>query len=85
MSFMNEAFLPMSRWRSVARLSRCYAPDLRILIMSATLDMPQLSEILKAPIVESQGKQYPVEIIYAGGLRFDDVARSYGSYRGKSS
>jgi len=42
-------------------------PDLRILIMSATLDMPQLSEILKAPIVESKGRQYPVEVIYAGG------------------
>lgn len=41
-------------------------PDLRIMIMSATLDMPQLSSLLKAPVVESQGKQYPVEIIYTG-------------------
>ena len=40
--------------------------DLRIMIMSATLDMPQLTELLKAPVVESKGKQYPVEIIYAG-------------------
>lgn len=41
-------------------------PDLRILIMSATLDMPVLSQLLKCPTVESQGKQYPVEIIYQG-------------------
>lgn len=41
-------------------------PDLRILVMSATLDMPQLSSILKAPSVQSQGRQYPVEVIYTG-------------------
>jgi len=39
-------------------------PDLRILVMSATLDMPQLSSLLGADIVESKGKQYPVEIRY---------------------
>ncbi|HSJ66932.1 MAG TPA: ATP-dependent helicase HrpB [Anditalea sp.] len=39
-------------------------PDLRILVMSATLDMPQLSSLLEADIVESKGKQYPVEIKY---------------------
>ena len=41
-------------------------PDLRILVMSATLDMPELSKMLKAPILESLGRQYPVEINYAG-------------------
>lgn len=41
-------------------------PDLRIMVMSATLDMPQLTQILKAPVAQSQGKQYPVEIIYSG-------------------
>ncbi len=41
-------------------------PDLRIMIMSATLDMPQLTALLKAPVAESKGKQYPVEIIYTG-------------------
>ena len=39
-------------------------PDLRILIMSATLNMPQLSALLNAPVVVSEGKQYPVEVIY---------------------
>ena len=41
-------------------------PDLRITIMSATLDMPQLTSLLKAPVAESKGKQYPVEVIYTG-------------------
>ena len=40
--------------------------DLRILIMSATLDGEQLSSLLKAPIVTSQGKQFPVTIKYLG-------------------
>ena len=41
-------------------------PDLRIMIMSATLNMPQLRALLKAPVAVSEGKQYPVEIIYNG-------------------
>ncbi|MBO9702909.1 MAG: ATP-dependent helicase HrpB [Sporocytophaga sp.] len=41
-------------------------PDLRIMVMSATLDMPQLTQVLKAPVAQSQGKQYPVEIKYTG-------------------
>lgn len=41
-------------------------PDLKILVMSATLNMPQLIQSLKAPVVESEGRQYPVEIIHVG-------------------
>lgn len=41
-------------------------PDLRIMIMSATLNMSPLSQILNAPVVESKGSLYPVEIIYTG-------------------
>ncbi len=41
-------------------------PDLRIMIMSATLDMPQLTSLLKAPAVVSKGRQYPVEVKYVG-------------------
>ena len=40
-------------------------PDLRIIVMSATLDMPKLTELLKAPVAQSMGRQYPVEIIYS--------------------
>ncbi|MCB0489707.1 MAG: ATP-dependent helicase HrpB [Cyclobacteriaceae bacterium] len=43
-------------------------PDLRIMIMSATLDMPQLTELLKAPAVVSKGKQFPVNIQYGTGV-----------------
>ncbi|MFY0652143.1 MAG: ATP-dependent helicase HrpB [Cyclobacteriaceae bacterium] len=41
-------------------------PDLRILIMSATLDMPQLTQLLNCKAVVSKGKQYPVDIKYSG-------------------
>lgn len=41
-------------------------PDLRIMVMSATLNMPKLKELLNAPIAESKGRQYPVEVIYTG-------------------
>ena len=41
-------------------------PDLRILVMSATLNMPELIRTLKAPVVESKGRQYPVEIFHVG-------------------
>lgn len=43
--------------------------DLRLLIMSATLDEQGLAEKLKAPVVSSQGKQYPVEVRYLGDAR----------------
>lgn len=39
-------------------------PDLRIMVMSATLNVPELSSLLKAPVIESKGRQYPVDIIY---------------------
>jgi ATP-dependent helicase HrpB len=40
-------------------------PDLRLLAMSATLDGARLSAIMRAPIVESAGRMYPVEIRHA--------------------
>jgi len=40
-------------------------PDLRIVVMSATLDMPKLTGLLKAPVAQSMGRQYPVEILYS--------------------
>lgn len=42
-------------------------PDLRMMVMSATLNMPQLTALLQAPVAESAGRQYPVEVIYSGG------------------
>lgn len=39
-------------------------PDLRILIMSATLDGDRLAELLKAPVIRSTGRQFPVSVHY---------------------
>ena len=38
--------------------------DLRILVMSATLDAAAVSEMLQAPVLNSAGRQYPVETRY---------------------
>ncbi|WP_426030621.1 ATP-dependent helicase HrpB [Caulobacter sp. DWP3-1-3b2] len=55
--------------------------DLKILVMSATLDGARISALLgEAPIVESQGRMFPVETRYLGrderpqasGMRFEE-------------
>ncbi len=58
-----QADLALALCREAQQVLR---PDLRILIMSATLNMPQLKNLLNAPLIESKGKQYPVEVIYSG-------------------
>jgi len=46
-------------------LQQILREDLRILVMSATLDGEQLSSILgNAPIITSKGRQYPIEVRY---------------------
>ena len=57
--FADEALALCREAQSVLR------PDLRIVVMSATLDMPKLTELLKAPVAQCMGRQYPVEIIYS--------------------
>lgn len=44
--------------------------DLRLLIMSATLDTAAVSRAIDAPVIESAGRMYPVETRYLG--RSDD-------------
>ncbi|MEN0041301.1 MAG: DEAD/DEAH box helicase, partial [Pseudomonadota bacterium] len=41
--------------------------ELRLLAMSATLDGAAVADLLKAPVVESQGRAFPVEISYRDG------------------
>lgn len=41
-------------------------PDLKLLIMSATLNMPQLTRLLGSKAVVSKGRLFPVEINYVG-------------------
>ncbi|WP_375577594.1 ATP-dependent helicase HrpB [Marivirga tractuosa] len=43
-------------------------PDLKLLIMSATLDQALLAKALNAKVVASKGRQFPVNIDYAGNL-----------------
>ncbi|MEM9226222.1 MAG: helicase-related protein, partial [Pseudomonadota bacterium] len=53
--------------------------DLHLLAMSATLDTARLSAVLDAPIIESDGRQYPVETRYLGRTRDrieDQMARA---------
>ncbi|MGD8908584.1 MAG: ATP-dependent helicase HrpB [Chromatiales bacterium] len=41
--------------------------DLRLLVMSATLDSEEVSELLQgAPVIEAQGRSYPVTLYYLG-------------------
>ncbi|MFN3911746.1 ATP-dependent helicase HrpB [Hyphomonas sp.] len=48
--------------------------DLRLLIMSATLDTASVAKAITAPVIESEGRQYPVETRYLGrsGERIED-------------
>lgn len=39
-------------------------PDLKIVVMSATIDTSLICEALNAPLIESEGRMFPVEIIY---------------------
>lgn len=58
-----HADLAMALCRESQQILR---PDLKILVMSATLNMPQLEKLLRCDTVVSEGKQYPVEEIYVG-------------------
>ena len=40
-------------------------PDLRVVLMSATIDASAICQTLHADLIESQGKMYPVEIIHS--------------------
>lgn len=47
-------------------IQKILRPDLRILIMSATLDIPSLQEMLRAEVIQSEGRQFPVDLVYRG-------------------
>lgn len=54
-----EVALALSR-----EVQQVLRPDLRILLMSATIDSVVLSDLLGANVIESKGRQYPVEVNY---------------------
>ncbi len=70
-----DADLGLALARNAQQLLR---EDLRILVMSATLDMVRVSALLDgAPVVESEGRAYPVETHHLGRNpveRIDDAA-----------
>ena len=41
-------------------------PDLRLIAMSATLDGSRFAAMMDAPVIESEGRSYPLETIYVG-------------------
>ena len=49
----------------VRDLQRTLRPELRILAMSATAEAEKFAAILDAPVVESAGKMFPVEVTHA--------------------
>jgi ATP-dependent helicase HrpB len=53
--------------------------DLRILVMSATLNGAELKDILDAPIVRSEGRTFPVELAYAGDVPYEVIAERAAS------
>ena len=40
-------------------------PDLKVVIMSATIDASNICAALQAPLIESEGRMFPVELHYA--------------------
>jgi len=41
-----------------------FRPELRVLVMSATLDTGPIADLLDAPLIESEGRSYPVDVHY---------------------
>jgi ATP-dependent helicase HrpB len=62
-----HADLAMALCREAQQVLRT---DLRILVMSATLDMELLADLLEAPTLSSKGKMFPVTINYEGDYDF---------------
>ncbi|MDP9096109.1 MAG: ATP-dependent helicase HrpB, partial [Pseudomonadota bacterium] len=52
---------------ALAMDARALRPDLRLVVMSATLDGAAVARLLdEAPVIESKGRAFPVETIYLG-------------------
>ena len=55
-------------------------PDLRIVIMSATIDATSICQALDAPLIESKGRMYPVEIKYEDISEYKNNTGNFGSF-----
>jgi len=59
-SLHSDLALALSR-----QAQRILRPDLRLVVMSATIDASAICQALQAPLIESEGRMFPVEILYA--------------------
>jgi ATP-dependent helicase HrpB len=66
-----HADLALALCRDAQKIVR---PDLKMVIMSATLNIGDLSTLLQAPVVESKGRQFPVSINYSGDTELSTLA-----------
>lgn len=52
----------------VRRIQQTVRPELKIVVMSATLDAGPVAGFLGCPVIASEGRLFPVEVRYAGGF-----------------
>jgi ATP-dependent helicase HrpB len=53
---------------------RTIRTDMKVCVMSATIDPQPVSEFLDAPVIEAEGRTYPVDIRYQDAPSEDDLA-----------
>ena len=64
-NFTSAISTATSRWRARLQLQETRRPDLKIVVMSATLETPQSAKISRAlRVLTSAGRQHPVAIEY---------------------
>jgi len=54
--------------------------DLRILVMSATLEIEKIASLLRAPTIQSLGRQFPVEIKYEAMEKDESIPESVARF-----
>lgn len=57
-------------------------PDLKIVVMSATIDTQAICQALDAPLVESGGRMYPVDVIRTDEELLPLIRRAYREHEG---
>lgn len=55
-------------------------PDLKIVIMSATIDTSELADKLDATVIESKGRMFPVETIHTTDCDIQSIAQQTAHY-----
>ncbi len=63
----------------IERVRRDVRDDLKVVVMSATLDVSSVAAFLDCPIVESEGRAYPVDVRYRGRFDLRDIGGATAS------